>query len=196
MKLPEKTTPEWLAMKRKILTVSQFGALLLTAFGGFYSNIAPPNDDLKFWPSYASLLAGLVFLACNRLGTTTRRTVMWIAIVFAASLPPYYFSKYQNLTAKYAQSKVICGTQYTARAVEYVAKHPDIGKEELVFAFGGKVKDIWTENSINRARLVLGLIYSGGFAFLALALLTGLQESKEPQRVLNGLKAGPAAGRG
>jgi hypothetical protein len=178
LKLPKANTPEWVGLKRKLLTVSQFGAFLLTAFGGFYSNIAPPDDDLRFWPSYASLVAGLAFVACKGLSKTTRRLIMGFAIAFAALFPVYYFAEYQQLTAKYVTSKVICGTQYTTRGAEYVAKYPDISKEDLVFAFGGKVKDIWTENSINRARLVLGLIYSGGFAFLALALLTGLQESK------------------
>ncbi len=134
-----------------------------------------------------------MFLVCKGFGKTTRRIIVCFAIVFAALLPVYYFAKYQDLTAKYVSSKVICGTQYKPRGAEYVAKRPDISKEDLVFAFGGKVKDIWTENSIKRARLLLGLIYSSGFAFLALALLTGLQESKEPPCVPNGLEAGPVA---
>ncbi len=105
---------------------------------------------------------------------------MWLAIVFAAIVPVYYFVEYQDLVAKYLQHKLICGTQYKPRGADYVAQHPNISKKDLVFAFGGEVSDIWTENSINRAHLNLGVIYSGGFAFLALALLTALQEPKEP----------------
>lgn len=171
--------PEWSVLKRRLLTLSQFGSFLLTAFGGFYSAIAPPDDDLRFWPSYASILAGFIFLIYSGFGRVIRRRIMWIAIICAAVLPLYYFAKYQQLTAKYSISRVICGTQYTARGADYAARHPDISKEDLIFDFRGKVKDIWTEDSIARARLVLGVIYSCGFASLALALLTGLQDSKE-----------------
>ena len=157
----------------------------MTAFGGFYSNIAPPDDDLRFWPSYASLVAGLVFLVCKRFGKRTTRKIMWFAIVLAPFFPIYYFSEYLDLTAKYVTSRVICGTQYTTRGAEYVSKHPEIGKDDLVFAFGGKTTDIWTDDSISRARLILGIIYSASFGFLALALLTGLEESKDPPHAAN-----------
>lgn len=180
MKFPETATPEWLALRRKLLTVSQFVAFLPTALGGLYSKIAPPDDDLKFWPSYASLLAGLVFLVCKRFGKP-RRIIMWVAIAFAAIVPVYYFVEYRDLVVRYVERKLICGTQYKPRGADYVAQHPNISKKDLVFAFGGELTDIWTEDSINRAHLRLGVIYSGGLAFLALALLTALQEPKEPK---------------
>ena len=191
MKFPKTTTPEWFALKRRLVIVSQVGAFLLTAFGGFYSNIAPPDDHLRFFPSYASLVAGLIFLVSKRFGRATK-TIMWFAIVFAIILPLYYFSEYQELTATYNSSRRICGTQYTTRGAAYVSKHPNIGKDDLLFAFGGKVEDIWTENSINRARMILGVIYSAGFGFLALALLAGLQETKKPPHAPNALEAQPA----
>jgi hypothetical protein len=153
--------------------------LLLTLFGGFYSHIAPPDDDLKFWPSYGSLLASLTFLVCNSFGKTTRRIVFGVSVFFAVLLPVYYFAKYQDLIGEFGGSKVICGTEYTARGREFSVRHPDISKDDLLFHFAGKAKDVWTEESVNGVRLLLGLIYSGGLAFLALTLLTGLQESKQ-----------------
>ena len=104
---------------------------------------------------------------------------MWIAIVFAAIAPVYYLSKYQELTVKYQSVMFICGTQYTIQGAAYVNKHPNISKRDLVFDFAGKITDIWTEDSINRDRLLLGVIYSVAVGFLALALLTGLQETKK-----------------
>lgn len=85
---------------------------------------------------------------------------MWIAIVFAAIAPVYYLSKYQELTVKYQSVMFICGTQYTIQGAAYVNKHPNISKRDLVFDFAGKITDIWTEDSINRDRLLLGVIYS------------------------------------
>jgi hypothetical protein len=166
-------------MKRTALTFVQFGAWGMTLFGGFYSNIAPPDDSLKFWPSYASMLAGLLFIVYRTLSKNVRRRVVAIAIVFAILLPIFYYWRYQNLTEKYSSLRVICGTDPTNRAAEYLSSHPGISKERLIFDFSGKTTDIWTEASINRARLTLGLSYSGGFGFLALAILSVLQESKK-----------------
>jgi hypothetical protein len=168
------------SVKDLLATLCQFGAILLTAFGGFYRNIAPPDDQLKFWPSYGSLLAGLVFLVCIKLGQTTRRVAFLIAVIFAAILPAWYFVEYQNDVRTYATTKKICGTHYTERGGQFAAAHGDISKDALLFAFGGKAEDIWTEESINIVRLRLGFIYSYGLAFFALALLTALQESKGP----------------
>ena len=53
-------------MKKALLTVSQIGSLILTLFGGFYTRIAPPEDAITFWPGFASLLAGVVFLMTLR----------------------------------------------------------------------------------------------------------------------------------
>ncbi|MGH9931671.1 MAG: hypothetical protein ACREA9_20905, partial [Pyrinomonadaceae bacterium] len=95
-------------------------------------------------------------------------------------LPVFYYWRYQNLTEQYSSSRVICGTEFTRRAAEYESSRPGISKERLILDFGGKTTDIWTEASINRARLTLGLSYSAGFGFLALAILSVLQESKRP----------------
>lgn len=177
-------------MKQWVATVGQVGAVLLTAFGGFYSNIAPPDDDLKFWPSYASLVAGLIFVACRRLGDKATLALLWLAIPPAIALPVYYYSQYQNLVVKYSTSKVICGTEYTTQGAKKAAETST--KEDLVFAFQGKVKDIWTEASVNRAHLRLGLVYSSGFAFLALALLTGLHATKGPPQAAPSVKRASA----
>jgi hypothetical protein len=43
-------------MKRFFLTIGQVGTFGLSAFGGFYERIAPPEDNLKFWTGLASLV--------------------------------------------------------------------------------------------------------------------------------------------
>jgi hypothetical protein len=173
-------------MKRTALTLVQLGAWVMTLFGGFYSNIAPPDDNLKFWPSYASMVAGVGFIVYRKLGQKPRTVIVSIAIVIALLFPIFYYWRYQNLTEKYSSSRVICGTEFTRRAAEYISSHPGISKEKLILDFGGKTTDIWTEWSINQARLTLGVIYSAGFGFLALAILSVLQESKRPASLMSG----------
>lgn len=168
-------------MKRFILTLSQFGTLLLTAFGGFYSRIAPPEDSLKFWPGYASLVAGIAFILIANVKDKVRSVILWISFVPAIACPALYYVKYQGLVAAYGESPVICGTVYTAKGADYTSKNPGKTREELIKDFAGQTAEIWTEDSINRARLVLGLSYSAAVAFLAFAVLTGLQNAKPPK---------------
>ncbi|MGB7283341.1 MAG: hypothetical protein WBE13_13845 [Candidatus Acidiferrum sp.] len=168
-------------MKRFILTLSQFGSLLLTAFGGFYSRIAPPEDSLKFWPGYASLVTGVAFILIANVKNNVRSVILWISIVPAIVCPALYYVKYQSLTATYSESQVICGTVYTAKGVDYTSKNPGKTREELIRDFAGQTAEIWTEDSISRARVVLGLSYSAAIASLAFAVLTGLQNAKPPK---------------
>lgn len=190
MKSLDASSPDLSALRRGLLSATQFGALLAAAFGGFYSNIAPPDQVLKFWPPYASFLAGLIFIVSKRFSITAARIIMWVAIAFAVVLPVFYYAKYQELIVTYSGTKLICGTEYTARGQEYVKEHPAKTGEDLMLDFQGQLKDIWTQDSINHAHLKLGLLYSGGFACLALAVLTGLQEFKEPARKARQAAAG------
>jgi len=165
-------------MKRFILTLSQFGTLLLTAFGGFYTRVAPPQDNLRFWPSYASLVAGIAFILVANVNNKVRSIILWVSVVPAIVCPAIYFMKYQALTATYGQSRVICGTMLTPKGADYTSKNPGISKEDLVKDFAGQTAEIWTEDSINRAQVVLGLAYSAAVASLGFAVLTGLQRAK------------------
>jgi len=168
-------------MKRFILTISQFGALLLTAFGGFYSRIAPPEDSLKFWPGYASLVAGVAFILIANVKDRVRSVILWVSIIPAIACPAVYYVKYQSLAAAYGESRIICGTVYTAKGADYASKNPGETREELIRDFAGQTAEIWTEDSINRARVALGLSYSAAVASLAFAVLTGLQNAKPPK---------------
>src|ERR1039458_1049298 len=165
-------------MKRVILTLSQFGTILLTAFGGFYTRIAPPQDSLRFWPGYASLVAGVAFILIANVKDKFRSIILWISIILAIACPVLYYVKYQTLTAAYGQSQVICATVYTAKGADYTSKNPGKTREEFIKDFAGQTAEIWTEDSINGARVVLGLSYSAAVAFLAFAVLTGLQKAK------------------
>lgn len=167
-------------MNRTTVTTLQVGMWLFTFFGGFYSGIAPPDGSLKLWPSFASILAVLGFFAYMNVGPRVRTLIIGIAIALALIAPIFYVWRYQSLTVKYAGSRVICGTELTKRGSEYKSQHPGISNEQLIFDFIGETTDVWTESSINRARLTLGISYSGGFGFLALASLIMLQMSKRP----------------
>jgi len=168
-------------MKRFLLTASQFGTFVLTAFGGFYTRIAPPQDSLKFWPGYASLIAGLAFILIANIKDKVRPAILWISIIPALACPAFYYVKYQRLTAAYGESQVICGTAYTPKGSDYTSKNQGKTKEELIQDFAGQTAEIWTEDSINEAKVVLGLSYSSAVGFLAFAALSGLQQAKLPK---------------
>lgn len=169
------------ALKRLGLTLSQLGTFVLTAFGGFYTRIAPPQDSLRFWPGFVSLVAGIIFIFVTNVRQKVLSVILGFSLVAAVGFPVLYYAAYQNLTAAYAQSQVICGTVYTVKGAEYASKSPGITKAELINAFAGQTAEIWTERSINKARLTLGLLYSLAAASLAFAISTALQKAK-PRR--------------
>src|SRR6185503_2772757 len=111
-----------------------------------------------------------------------QKLIIGISIALAVIGPIFYVWRYQDLTAKYASSRVICGTELTQRASEYKSQNPGISNGQLIFDFGGVTTDVWTESSINRARLTLGLSYSASLGFLALATIIILQKSKRSPR--------------
>jgi hypothetical protein len=168
-------------MKRFFLGLSQFGAFTLTAFGGFYTRIAPPQDTLKFWPGYASLVAGIVFLVVANLSKKVRSVIFWISAVLAVIFPISYYVHYQNRTATYGQDRVICGTVYTVKGSEYSARNPGITREELIKDFAGQTAEIWTEDSINKAGVTLGLLYALAVALLGFTVAIKLQDKKPPK---------------
>jgi hypothetical protein len=164
-----------------LLTLGQFTTFVMTACGGFYTRIAPPQDDLRFWPGYASLVAGIVFIIIANTKHKARAVILWISVLFALAFPALYYVKYQALTTAYGGSQVICGTVYTSKGADYTSKNPGKTKEEIIKDFAGQTAEIWTEDSINRARLVLGLSYSVAVAFFSFAVLTGLEQAKTPK---------------
>lgn len=167
--------PKW---KRRFLSAGQFGSVPLTIGGYFYLRIAPPQDALKFWPGYASLVAILAFILVRNAKQRVRSVILWISIAVAMVLPACYYVEYQRLTADYGQSRMICGTVYTIKGADYVSRNPGKTREELIEDFAGKTAEIWTENSLTAARVTLGLLYLVAVASLAFALLTGLEEVK------------------
>ena len=166
-------------MNPATVTTLQVGLWFLTFFGGFYSGIAPPDNSLKFWPSHGSLLALLGFIIYMHVGSRLQKSIIGIAIALALIGPIFYVWRYQDLTVTYASSRVICGTELTPRASEYKSQM-GISNAQLLFDFAGVTTDVWTESSITRARLILGLSYSAGLSFLALASLIMFQMSKRP----------------
>lgn len=170
-------------MRRLFITCTQFGSLLLTSFGGFYTRIAPPDDRIKFWTGLASLFGGLLFLGVTNLpprylSGKYRVIVMWTAIIAAAAFPILYISNYDALTERYNEKRVVCGTVYTTKGMQQTSAFPEKTREELIKDFAGQIEEIWTKESINHSRLVLGLSYSTAVGFLAFSALLGLQHLK------------------
>ena len=167
-------------MKRFIFLLGQVGTLLLSGFGGFYNRIAPPQDRLRFWPGYASIVAGIVFIIVMIAvrSKKARFVILWISIVPTVVCPAIYYNEYLNRTSPYGSARVTCGTVYTSKGSDYSSKHPEETREEIIKDFAGQTAEIWTEESINRSELILGLSYSAALGFLAFSVLTAFQQAK------------------
>ena len=126
-------------------------------------------------------MAGLAWILVANIKDRVRSTIFWISLFPAIACPLLYYVKYQSLTAEYGDSRVICGTVYTTKGADYASNNPEKTKEELIEDFAGQTAAIWTEDSINKARVVLGLFYSVAVAFLAFAALIKLQNAKPPK---------------
>jgi len=170
-------------MKRFFLTIGQVGTFVLSAFGGFYERIAPPQDNLKFWTGLASLVAGLVFIVITIAvhSDKARSIILWISIVPAIAGPISYYEQYLKRTSRYGSSEVITGAVYTSKGSDYTSKHPEKTKEQIVGDFAGQTAEIWTEDSINASRLVLGSFYISAVGFLAFTVLTAFERAKRPR---------------
>ncbi len=140
-----------------------------------------PQDDLRFWPGYASLIAGIVFILIANVGDKARSVILWISFIPAIGCPVLYFAEYQARTAPYGDSRVICGMVYTAKGADYASKNPGKSNEDLIRDFAGRTGEIWTDDSINQSRLLLGLSYSAAIGFFGFAALAGLERVKPPR---------------
>lgn len=167
-------------MKRGLLTLTQIGAVFLTGFGDFYTRIAPPQDDLRFWSGLASIAAAVVFIIIAAVKDKVPIAILVISAVLTICCPLLYYVNYQALTVPYGRAQLICGTVYTPKGADYVSKNPGETREEIVRDFVGQTGEIWTENSINRSRMILGLSYLAGVASLAFTALVWIERAKKP----------------
>ena len=76
--------------------------------------------------------------------------------------------------AYYDQWKII-GSELSADAIDYERDHPRASCEELLKAFTGDVKEIWSETSLRGSEFLLSITYLSVLPLLTVASIASLQ---------------------
>jgi uncharacterized membrane protein len=106
---------------------------------------------------------GLAFIAAQKWKVRQHLT-RWAAVaaLFLLAALASFFG-YQHLlfyeTCDYNSGRVVIGTAYTPHGSRYHHDNPSLGCHELLNDFAGSATDIWTEDSINRNRMLLAGSY-------------------------------------
>lgn len=161
-------------------------AALLGAFGGFLLNIAPPDDTgVKFAVGVTSVLMLLIFLFISVFTQGNAKPAnrkYWLviagvsALLFAGSAF-YYWRSFDRLTFLYPpddtdQVRYVNGTELTKKGEDQMRASPNMSRAELLDKFGENQRQaVWTQQSIDKANIVLVISYVAMVLTVTLALL-------------------------
>jgi hypothetical protein len=119
------------------------------------------------WPSLAKVVITVCVGFLVLMGFVFSKKKYWtgwvvVALLFLVAAVGSIFA-YQNLTdsstCTYQGTLVVIGKTYTPHGAEYVKENPGISCGDLIDRHVGKTEDVWTKDSIDRARLKLVAVY-------------------------------------
>lgn len=189
--MPQPTLTTWLTQSRKNWAVlTQLAVFIIGIVGGFL--IPPPagiseTEDtgwLRLGQFVITVTVGVIFLA--NLGSRKRNIRRWwIVSTCFLIMAVMSFFLYKHLTYRwtctYFGDTVVVGSQHTQMGKHYVEQNPDISCRQLLVDFAGGTDKIWTKDSIDRNRWILGVTYISCiplFALCIIALLNGFRHIK------------------
>lgn len=193
-------------MSYRMVTIIKYRILLITvlfgAFGGALSLLLKIEDLKSYYPSLAILIAFSVsllisFLIKAKWSTHLRNQLkVIVAIVFFLFLATAFLHTYYIIgkTFEYRNfdevDRYVKG-DYSAAALTYKKKHPDLTDEEALYDDFGGVSGIsiyWTPQSVNKNILILIISYCMVILFFVacVSLLTEIlagRYSKSSKRI-------------
>ena len=127
---------------------------------------ASPGDE-KIWLRLAqfviTVVIGLIFIAAQKWRQKHHAKWWWTfslgCLVFAVSAFFCYQRFMDAWTVNYAGQRVVIGSVFTAHGKKYAEQNPSLSRYWLLMDAAGAPEDLWTRESINRRRLVLGATY-------------------------------------
>jgi hypothetical protein len=171
---------------------------LLSAFGGFLLNVAPPDETgAKFAVGISSLVALVGFLFVSSLvqkNATEKTRNKWriaaafLAVGFITSIFTYH-SYFNALTFLYPPDDIkkvryVNGTVLTDKAADIFRKDPSISRADLLDQFGENNRhDVWIQDSIDSARKLLVSNYVLVVVSLCLTIFCFTESLLVPRRV-------------
>lgn len=157
-------------LKKQWNLLTALSAWIATVIGGFWREplATTPHTTTQlglFGQFFLTLSVGLIAIPAYRF-RQRRHTQRWVMVaVTLVLLTPVAYFLYDwfaaTWTCPYAGTRVIVGsdTALTAHAKEYKANNPDLTCDQIVWNHAGNVEEIWTKESIETRRLILGFLY-------------------------------------
>jgi hypothetical protein len=156
-------------------------AAVFSGFGGFLLNVQPPEGVLKgFTIGFATAISTLVFLVLSLFVPTMdrkkyRRIALSVTLMLFVGFVITgleYQDMFSQLTLDFPErsgmEKLVIGDQMTPRAAVRERETPE-PLTTLLLDFGGKThrEDVWTRESINKAKVRLSNGYLRMSVFIA-----------------------------
>jgi hypothetical protein len=180
-------------------------AFLMAAFGGFLTNIAPPEETgIKLVLGLASLACLIFFLFISAVAKDLGKR--WWLIIAAVTAVVFIVGAvaYQQEVNGYTFTWEATGVRYVDGGEHYTADAQthagNVGPQEFVQHYGGMAEGVdsrykvWTSDSIAHARLTLTLLYLLTVLSAAIAVFALTEGALPVQRKPAAAKA-PAAKR-
>ena len=157
-------------LKRGIEAVT----FIFAMFGGFLTNIAPPEEaNSRFavgLTSFLSLIVLLIITALVKKPLSRKSKRRWLAVatalfVLSVGSALAYLWNLDRLTFSYppesARAEYVGGTRLTPEALQYRGEHPDVTISGVVADFGGMGNRelVWPPEAIRSAKLILIINY-------------------------------------
>lgn len=175
-------------------------ALSVVALATAASALAPQPEGLDvaqagsarfFAALITAALVGIAVLPAVLRRTALRRRVWIVVATLSLALGAAAFvaagSAQRACTARYDGRPTIVGTEWTPLGASYAKANPGLSRDELLFDSAGVAARMWTQQSIDRCRVLVGGTYAIWIPFLAVCIFGALQSAASPQ-----LPVGPA----
>ena len=159
-------------------------AAVFSGFGGFLFNVQPPEGVLKgFTVGFATAISALLFLVISvfvqaKIGKKYRNVLLILSLALVAGAVItglQYQNTFSSLTVDFpghsGVEKVVIGDQLTSRAAAHEAETGE-PVSALLLDFGGKDhrEQVWTRESVNKAKVRLSNSYLRMSVFIAAAV--------------------------
>jgi outer membrane protein OmpA-like peptidoglycan-associated protein len=160
-----------------------FGSL----FGGFVKKISPPEVP-EVWTSLASVITACTFLSVKLvIGESSASAVVrflypavYFMLVFTIIMCVFYVLTRSLVTYTYDSQVRIGGTRFSADARTFRTNHSRALKD-ILDNFGGEADRVWTPESVNNSRRLLGIAYALCVASLAFTINLGIEAYNAPK---------------